>query len=111
MTDLLTHAPTRQRDSLKGALARVPLTAAVDLGASKVACFIMKPDGVHRADRTLSACGVGYVQSRGVRGGAVVDLDAAGGALAVVGQPGRIGLGRIGPGLEKWVRSTLAAER
>lgn len=39
----------------------------------------------------------------------VVDLDPSGGNLAVVGQPGRIGLGRIGPGLEKWVRSTLAA--
>ena len=39
----------------------------------------------------------------------VIDLDPAGGSLAAVGQPGRIGLGRIGPGLEKWVRSTLAA--
>ena len=41
----------------------------------------------------------------------VIDLDPAGGSLAAVGQPGRIGLGRIGPGLEKWVRSTLAAAR
>ena len=39
----------------------------------------------------------------------VIDLDASGGALAVVGQPGRIGLGRIRPGLEKWIRSTLSA--
>jgi hypothetical protein len=39
----------------------------------------------------------------------VVDFDPAGGSLAVVGQPGRIGLGRIGPGLEKWIRSTLSA--
>jgi hypothetical protein len=39
----------------------------------------------------------------------VIDFDPAGGSLAVVGQPGRIGLGRIGPGLEKWIRSTLAA--
>jgi hypothetical protein len=39
----------------------------------------------------------------------VIDLDRAGGGLAAVGQPGRIGLGRIGPGLEKWIRSTLAA--
>lgn len=29
------------------------------------------------------------------------------GFLAVVGQPGRLGLGRIGGGLEAWVRSTL----
>ena len=39
----------------------------------------------------------------------VIDLDPAGGSLAAVGQPGRIGLGRIGPGLEKWVRSTVNA--
>jgi cell division protein FtsA len=76
MTDVLTRAPAR-RDGLKSALARTPVTAAVDLGASKVACFIMKSDGVNKADRTLNACGVGYVQSHGVRGGAVVDLDAA----------------------------------
>jgi hypothetical protein len=32
-----------------------------------------------------------------------------GGAVTVVGRPGRIGLGRIGPGLEKWVRGLGAA--
>ncbi len=41
----------------------------------------------------------------------VIDFDPSGGALAMVGQPGRIGLGRIGPGLEKWIRSTLATDR
>ena len=41
----------------------------------------------------------------------VIDFDPAGGSLAMVGQPGRIGLGRIGPGLEKWIRSTLSADR
>jgi len=41
----------------------------------------------------------------------VIDLDPSGGSLAAVGQPGRIGLGRIRPGLEKWIRSTLAADR
>ena len=39
----------------------------------------------------------------------VIDLDPAGGSLAAVGQPGRIGLGRIRPGLEKWIRSTVNA--
>ena len=39
----------------------------------------------------------------------VIDLDPSGGALAAVGQPGRIGLGRIRPGLEKWIRSTVNA--
>lgn len=37
----------------------------------------------------------------------VIDFDTTGGCLAMVGQPGRIGLGRIGPGLEKWIRATL----
>ena len=41
----------------------------------------------------------------------VIDLDPSRGSLAAVGQPGRIGLGRIGPGLEKWVRSTVNAAR
>jgi len=54
------------REGLKAALAPPKVVAAVDLGASKVACFIMKPDGVRRGDRTLTTCGVGYVQSRGV---------------------------------------------
>ena len=70
------------RDGLKAALGRQPVTAAVDLGASKVACFIMKPDGVRRADRTLTTAGVGYVQSRGVKGGSIVNLDEASDAIA-----------------------------
>ena len=71
------------RDGLKVNLGRPAITAAVDLGASKVACFIMKPDGVRPADRTLTAAGVGYVQSRGVRSGAVVEVDEASGAIAM----------------------------
>jgi cell division protein FtsA len=67
---------------LKAALGRSAVTAAVDLGASKVACFIMKPDGVRASDRTISAAGVGYVQSRGIRAGAVVDVDEAAHAIA-----------------------------
>ncbi|PZQ44088.1 MAG: cell division protein FtsA, partial [Phenylobacterium zucineum] len=31
--------------------SRAPVVAALDLGQSKVACFIMKPDGVRHADR------------------------------------------------------------
>ncbi len=57
------------RDGLKVlTTGRQQLVAAVDLGASKVSCFIMRPDGVNRAGRTLQTTGVGYVQSRGVRG-------------------------------------------
>ena len=69
------------REGLKLALGRSVVVAAVDLGASKVACFIMKADGVRRADRTLTTVGVGYVQSHGVRGGSIVDMDEA--ALAI----------------------------
>ena len=74
--------PDARKDGLKAALAPPKLIAAVDLGASKVACFIMKPDGVRRGDRTLTTCGVGYVQSRGIRGGAIVNLDESSEAIA-----------------------------
>jgi len=70
------------REGLKAALARTPVVAAVDLGAAKVACFIMKPDGVRKGDRTLTTAGVGYVQSRGIRGGSIVNLDEASEAIA-----------------------------
>src|SRR6201991_4084667 len=70
------------REGITAALVRPPVVAAVDLGASKVTCFIMKPDGVRRGDRTLTTAGVGYVQSRGVRGGAIVNLDEASEAIA-----------------------------
>jgi cell division protein FtsA len=72
----------KSKDGLKAALARTPVVAAVDLGASKVACFIMKPDGVCKGDRTLTTAGVGYVQSRGIRGGSIVNLDEASEAIA-----------------------------
>jgi len=70
------------REALKSALGRGGAVAAVDLGAAKVACFIMKPEGVRRADRSLVTAGVGYVQSHGVRAGAIVDADEAARAIA-----------------------------
>ena len=72
----------REAGGLKAAIGRAPAVAAVDLGASKVACFIMRPDGVRQVDRTITAAGVGYVQSRGVRGGVVVDVDEAATSIA-----------------------------
>ena len=57
----------------------------------------------------LESWDVAFVFSEPIgRTALVIDLDPSGGGLAVVGQPGRVRLGRIGPGLEKWVRSTLA---
>lgn len=46
--------------------------AALDIGSSKIACFIAKAEG-----DTLRVSGVGHQSSRGVRCGAVVDLDEA----------------------------------
>ena len=70
------------RDGLKTLSGRQPVVAALDLGASKVACFIMKPGGVNREQRTLQTVGVGQVQSRGVRGGTIVNMDDAADAIA-----------------------------
>ena len=78
------QAPERPttREPMKVALTSRPVTAAVDLGASKVACFIMKPDGVRKEDRVLTTAGVGYVQARGIRGGSIVNVDEAAEAIA-----------------------------
>ena len=81
--DRAAFAEAERRDARhRSPLGRSGATAAVDLGASKVACFIMRPDGVRAADRTITAAGVGYVQSRGIRGGAVVDVDEAAQSIA-----------------------------
>ena len=40
----------------------------------------------------------------------VVDLDASGGWLAVAGQGGRVGLGRLGHGLSSWIAATVSAD-
>lgn len=61
---------------------RPSLVAAVDLGASKVGCFIMKPDGPNREERTIRVAGVAHVRSRGVRGGSITSVDEAAEAIA-----------------------------
>ena len=68
-------------DNAKGAAGRAPVVAALDLGQSKVACFIMKPEGVRHADRTIRVAGASHVQSRGVKGGAIVSMDDAAQAI------------------------------
>jgi cell division protein FtsA len=62
---------------LEGTAGRAPVTAALDLGQSKVACFIMKPEGARHADRTVRVAGFGHVQSRGVQGGALINMEEA----------------------------------
>ncbi|MBR9825913.1 MAG: cell division protein FtsA [Alphaproteobacteria bacterium] len=54
--------------------------AALDVGSSKIACFIAKTDQTIAGPRPRMV-GVGHQSSRGVRGGAVVDMDAAADAI------------------------------
>ncbi|MFN3229861.1 MAG: cell division protein FtsA [Asticcacaulis sp.] len=70
------------KEALSGMSAGVAVAASLDLGASKISCFIMKADGIRKTDRTVRVAGVGYVQSRGIKGGAIVDMDAAAEAIA-----------------------------
>ncbi|MFN3352118.1 MAG: cell division protein FtsA, partial [Brevundimonas sp.] len=73
---------SRKGDPRPGAVdPRAPVLAALDLGASKVGCFIMKPDGVRHADRTIRVAGAGHVQSKGVKGGAIINMDEAAQAI------------------------------
>ena len=60
---------------------RAPVVAALDLGHSKIACFIMKPEGVRHADRTVRVAGASHVQSRGIKGGSIVNMDEAAQAI------------------------------
>ena len=58
--------------------AKSGVIGALDVGSTKVACFIVKPMG-KREDGSpqLKVLGIGHQVSRGVRAGAVVDIDAA----------------------------------
>ena len=58
------------------------LIASLDLGASKIGCFIMRPEGARHADQSIRVAGVGYVQSKGVRAGSIIDMEAASQAIA-----------------------------
>jgi cell division protein FtsA len=74
----------KARDGLKRlAPARAPLVAAVDLGAAKVSCFILKNDGVRTEERTVHVAGAGYVASRGVRGASIINMEDAAQAIAM----------------------------
>ncbi len=63
-------------------VATTGLIASLDLGASKIGCFIMRPEGARQADQSIRVAGVGYVQSKGIRAGAVIDMEAASQAIA-----------------------------
>lgn len=56
---------------------RGSLVAALDIGTTKVCCFIarVEPEGP-------KVVGIGHQVSRGLRNGAIIDLEAAGGSVA-----------------------------
>ena len=62
---------------------RSALVAALDVGTGKVACLIarLKPqsakDVLQRRSHTIEVIGFGHTSARGIKGGAVVDLEAA----------------------------------
>jgi len=59
-------------------VGRNGLIAAVDIGSTKVACFIAKMEGAKsNGGGRLRMVGLGHHLSRGVRSGQIVDMDAA----------------------------------
>jgi cell division protein FtsA len=60
------------------AVGRNGLIAAIDVGSTKVACFIARAEGSKaQGPMRLRVVGLGHHLSRGVRSGTVVDMDAA----------------------------------
>src|SRR5690606_3068511 len=57
---------------------RGEVIAALDVGSHKIACFIGR---VLDDEGAIEVLGVGYSASKGIKGGTVVDLDAAEGAI------------------------------
>ncbi|MEL7029441.1 MAG: cell division protein FtsA [Pseudomonadota bacterium] len=61
---------------------RRDVVAVVDLGGAKISCFVGRaPESSSRARAPVRVIGVGHQVSRGVRNGAIVDLDEAEDAL------------------------------
>ena len=66
---------------------RTALIAALDVGASKVACLIgrLKPnptgDTLRRRTHSIEVLGFGHTSARGMKAGAVIDLTAAEAAI------------------------------
>ncbi len=63
--------------SRKHAKPRSRLITALDVGTSKVCCFVAKPD----ANSQPRIIGVGHHASEGLRNGVIVDIEAAEGAI------------------------------
>lgn len=59
------------------ASGRGGVIAALDIGSSKITCFIARLDGGEGGGAPVRVVGIGQKVSRGVRAGAIVDMDAA----------------------------------
>ena len=73
-------------DSAGPKSGRAPVVAALDLGQSKVACFIMKADGVRHADRTIRVAGfpsIGAEHAMQSRLAVLVETDGAVAGVAI----------------------------
>ena len=69
----MTEAPVTRKKSTPQSWVRNGLIAALDIGTTKVCCFIARSSD----DKGLRVVGIGHQASRGLRGGGFVDLDAA----------------------------------
>ena len=70
----------RPKSAMSSAPGTPGVCAALDVGSSKIACFISKTEQTAAGPRPR-VVGVGHQSSRGVRAGAIVDMDAAAGAI------------------------------
>ena len=61
------------------AVGRSGVVAALDVGSSKISCFIarVEPGRLANGHAPMRVIGIGHQVSRGIRAGAVVDMDAA----------------------------------
>ena len=66
-------APVKKSKNTPPTWSRGGLVAALDIGTTKVCCFIAR----RTAGQALRVVGIGHQASRGLRGGTLVDLDAA----------------------------------
>ncbi len=70
----------QQGRALKSSPAQRPgVVGVLDIGVSKVACFIARAE--HTPQRSIRVDGVGHQSSHGVHASGIVDLDAAEGAV------------------------------
>ncbi|MFZ9635183.1 MAG: cell division FtsA domain-containing protein, partial [Alphaproteobacteria bacterium] len=86
--------------SLRKPRARTGPIAALDIGSTKIACFVARTEG-----DVTRVIGVGHQVSRGVRAGAIVDMEAAAEAItnAVSAAEQIAGLrGAAQPNQNKW---------